>query len=94
MSDLEKHDLEGLKGPGVEKVSSISAEDAAAAEILRARQLQGSNKILRGMKQGEEWLDAKMGIESQGIDRVLEENKEPPSTLNVSILPTAVNHHF
>jgi purine-cytosine permease-like protein len=31
-------------------------------------------------------LDEKMGVESQGIDRVAEEKKEPPSIWNVSLI--------
>jgi hypothetical protein len=51
-------------------------------EIARSRALQNSIKPLRYMRQGEEWLDAKMGVETQGIDRIPEEDKRPPSIFN------------
>jgi Permease for cytosine/purines, uracil, thiamine, allantoin len=51
-------------------------------EIARSRAIQNSIKPLRYMRQGEEWLDAKMGVETQGIDRIPEEDKRPPSIWN------------
>lgn len=51
-------------------------------EIARSRAIQNSIKPLRYMRQGEEWLDAKMGVETQGIDRIPEEEKRPPSIVN------------
>jgi Permease for cytosine/purines, uracil, thiamine, allantoin len=51
-------------------------------EIARSRAIQNSIKPLRYMRQGEEWLDAKMGVETQGIDRIPEEDKNPPSIFN------------
>lgn len=51
-------------------------------EIARSRAIQNSIKPLRYMRQGEEWLDAKMGVETQGIDRIPEEEKKPPSIFN------------
>jgi hypothetical protein len=51
-------------------------------EVARSRAIQNSIKPLRYMRQGEEWLDAKMGVETRGIDRVPEEEKNPPSIFN------------
>jgi hypothetical protein len=51
-------------------------------EIARSRAIQNSIKPLRYLRQGEEWLDAKMGVETRGIDRVPEEDKRPPSIWN------------
>ena len=51
-------------------------------EIARARHLQNAIAPLRYLSKGEEWLDRKMGIETQGIDRIPEEEKRPPSILN------------
>ena len=81
MSYIEKRDLEALDGSEVDR--PVTIYEGTSEEIRRARELQTSKKILRKLRRGEEWLDEKMGIESQGIDRVLEEKKLPPSTLNV-----------
>ena len=51
-------------------------------EIARARQIQNSFAPLRYMRRWEEWLDEKLGIETQGIDRIPEEDKRPPSIIN------------
>ncbi len=51
-------------------------------EVARSRNIQSSFAPFRVMRQGEDWLDAKMGIETQGIDRIPEEDKRPPSILN------------
>jgi hypothetical protein len=54
-----------------------------SAEVIKAREIQRDIKVLRKLREGEEWLDAKMGIETQGIDRIHEEDKQPPSLMNV-----------
>lgn len=71
--------------PSYEKQEGVvsSDVDTESAEIIRARELQQRTNILRKMREGEEWLDAKMGIETQGIDRIHEEDKRPPSLMNV-----------
>lgn len=51
-------------------------------EAARAKHIQNKVAFLRVMRQGEEWLDEKMGIETQGIDRIPEEEKKPPSIFN------------
>jgi len=59
-----------------------SRHGSIVEEIARSRAIQNSIKPLRYMRQGEEWLDAKMGVETQGIDRIPEEEKKPPSIFN------------
>lgn len=51
-------------------------------EIIVARALKHRG-ILGTLNNAEEWLDAKMGIETQGVDRIHEEDKKPPSMMNV-----------
>lgn len=51
-------------------------------EVARARHLQNAIAPLRFLSKGEEWLDHKLGIETQGIDRIPEEEKKPPSIWN------------
>jgi hypothetical protein len=67
-------------------------ESGTAEEIL-ARRLQHEKGFLRRLRRGEEWLDEKMGIETQGIDRIKEENKRPPSIINVFFLWWSLTCH-
>jgi hypothetical protein len=53
-----------------------------SVEVIKARELKRKG-ILAKLTAGEEWLDEKMGIETQGIDRIHEEDKKPPSLMNV-----------
>lgn len=55
-------------------------------EYIRARGLQSTFAPLRALNQGEQWLDRKLGIETQGIDRIPEHKKQPPSILNIFLL--------
>lgn len=72
-----KGDLEAGSPRGYYETGSDSEE------IIVARELQQRTGFLRSLRQGEEWLDAKIGIETQGIDRIHEEDKKPPSKINV-----------
>ena len=62
-------------------------------EVARSRAIQNSVKPLRYMREGEEWLDRKMGIETQGIDRIPEEDKNPPSIINVFFMWWSMTCH-
>ncbi len=55
---------------------------SVAEEIAHARHLQMNFGPFRVLRKGEEWLDTKLGIETQGIDRIPEEEKTPPSIWN------------
>ena len=78
----EKHDLEAHPSPII-----ADAADEGTAEAVKAKRLQTESTFFRKLRFGEEWLDAKMGIEMQGIDRIPDEEKQPPSTWNVSWPP-------
>ena len=58
-------------------------DSSDSEEIILARELQKRSGILRKLRESEEWLDSKIGIETQGIDRIHEEDKKPPSRINV-----------
>jgi hypothetical protein len=88
MSDIEKQDLDYKGADGAHLDNAVSPIEGETEEVKRAREIQSSNKFLRALKNGEAWMDAKLGVESQGIDRVLEEKKEPPSKLNVRTIET------
>lgn len=94
-------DLDVEKKAGSSDIKSpigISSEpehdvQIGSAEYIRARELQQSLPILRKLRRGEEWLDEIMGIETQGIDRIKEEDKKPPSILNVFLLWWSMTLH-
>lgn len=86
-AEAQSHDVEK------EAVPAYEAPDVESEEVIRARELQQKSGILRSMRRGEEWLDEKMGIETQGIDRIHEEDKKPPSILNVFFLWWSLTCH-
>lgn len=90
-SDLEK----GIddKQPVSDDIYIDPGAGSADLEIARARQIQNGFAPLRVLRQGEEWLDMKMGVETQGIDRIPEEEKRPPSIMNTFFIWFSVNTH-
>ncbi len=88
------HDLESGSDKDI-KAEPATAHDVEteSAEVIRARELRQEKGFLRKMRRGEEWLDEKMGIETQGIDRIHEEDKKPPSILNVFFLWWSLTCH-
>ena len=89
------HDLESGSPDPEMKGETVVAHDTESdsEEVIRARELQQRTGFLRRMRAGEEWLDEKMGIETQGVDRIHEEDKKPPSILNVFFLWWSVTCH-
>jgi hypothetical protein len=76
-------DVKDGKDADLEAGGHSFLETSDSEEIILARELQKRSGILRKLRESEEWLDAKVGIETQGIDRIHEEDKRPPSTANV-----------
>lgn len=62
-------------------------------EIAHKRNIQANIPVLKQMRQAEAWLDAKLGVESRGIDRIPEEEKSPPSIWNIFLLWWSMNMH-
>lgn len=98
MADYPIHekekDLEAAKGAAAANASEgVLTDDSSSDEIGRAREIQQRTGILRTMRKGEEWLDAKMGIELQGIDRIHEEHKRPPSIVNIFLMWFSMTMH-
>ncbi|RKF63766.1 Purine-cytosine permease FCY2 [Erysiphe neolycopersici] len=52
-----------------------------------------SNGLLEKLQRMELWLDKKLGIETQGIDRVPEEDKAPPSIINIFLMWWSLTCH-
>ena len=87
MSTTKEIDLEAGTPPrSASPIEKGTAEaiiiNTPEEEIARTRELQQKKGVLRFLRRGEEWLDAKMGIELQGVDRIPEEAKRPPSIWN------------
>ena len=67
--------------------------EISAAEIDRLPRGYGevrieklrNRPILKQLNQIEAWMDRKCGVETTGADRILENEREPPNVLNVSI---------
>lgn len=76
--DLEQSDKTKVRY----EVTADADAGSVNEEIARARAIQSSFRPLRALRQTEKWLDSKMGIETQGIDRIPEEQKRPPSIIN------------
>ena len=89
-SDRYRHekDLEADKGNVIVNEAERDHRDNVVPpiEVIRARQVQSKIAPLRTLNQGEQWLDRKLGIETQGIDRIPEDRKQPPSILNVFLI--------
>ena len=99
MADENSSDLEnGFEDKdGKQVVSDVTYTDARQGsvdfEVSRARAIQNGFAPLRIMRQGEEWLDAKLGVETQGIDRIPEEEKRPPSIINTFFIWWSMTLH-
>jgi len=59
----------------------------------RTKEIQKKFAPLRMMVKGEEWLDAKLGIETQGIDLIKEEDKKPPQMINSFLMWWSMTCH-
>jgi hypothetical protein len=87
MADIdEKRDLEASFDAKDVSVEKFDVEEGSINEVKRTRELQNKISIFRHLRKAEGWLDTKMGVETQGIDRIPEEQKRPPSILNVGYL--------
>ncbi|RMD41677.1 hypothetical protein DV735_g3450, partial [Chaetothyriales sp. CBS 134920] len=98
--EADTKDIEAAKVSSSEKARFSSDDDQVrrgsvtpAHEIARVRHLQTVSAPLRWMSRGEQWLDEKMGIETQGIDRIPEEAKQPPPLLNTFFMWWSMTCH-
>ncbi|KAJ9609784.1 hypothetical protein H2200_006112 [Cladophialophora chaetospira] len=91
--DIEKRASFNETGETDIRHGSIHGSVTPVYEIARTRHLQNNFAPLRFLNKGEAWLDAKLGIETQGIDRIPEDEKQPPSTLNIFLLWWSMTCH-
>lgn len=88
--DIEKHPA------GVNETSAPEVRQGSVTpvyEIAKARHIQSNFAPLRALSNAELWLDKKLGIETQGIDRIPEEEKRPPSILNIFFMWWSMTCH-
>ncbi|KKY24136.1 putative cytosine permease [Phaeomoniella chlamydospora] len=66
-------------------------------EIHKTHHIQQSFTVLRKLREAELWMDRKLGgdglVETQGVDRIPEEAKQPPSILNALLMWFSVTMH-
>ena len=93
MSDIDVEKSAHVSERVPEGSDGVAAHSMSGSEAKRAHQLQASG-IFGKLRRGEEWLDAKLGIELQGIDRIPEDEKKPPSILNVGVRSFPLINHL
>ncbi|KAH8658531.1 permease for cytosine/purines, uracil, thiamine, allantoin-domain-containing protein [Ilyonectria robusta] len=92
MSSTEKQDVEaGNVDESLPPQGDI--DHGEIREVKRAREIQNSIGFLRALRKSEEWLDKKLGVETQGIERIPEEEKQPPSIWNIFFMWWSLNTH-
>jgi hypothetical protein len=94
VSDVKEKDLES--GQAAAQKDSLDERHGSVTpgyEVAKTRHLQNAVPPLRFLSKGEEWLDGKLGIETQGIDRIPEEAKRPPSIWNTFFMWWSMTCH-
>lgn len=95
-SSTPSKDVDVEKLPGVNEAVEPDVRHGSVTpvyEIAAARNLQNSLAPLRWLSKGELWLDEKMGIETQGIDRIPEDQKRPPQLINTFFMWWSMTCH-
>lgn len=91
---IEKRDLEsGPPTPEGIVQTDIEASRTIVLTTDRVHELQARWAILRYLNAFESWLDRKLGVETQGVDRIPEEEKRPPSVWNIFLMWWSLNIH-
>lgn len=91
---IEKRDLEsGPPTPEGNIQSDVEAGQTIVLSADRVHKLQARWAVLRYLNAFESWLDRKLGVETQGVDRIPEEEKRPPSVWNIFLMWWSLNIH-
>lgn len=93
---MHEKDLEaGKQATAYQTSDPESSNEVIEGETkpYRAQEIQDAVAPLRWLGNGERWLDKKMGIETQGIDRIAEDEKRPPSIWNIFFIWFSVTCH-
>ncbi|PWY84742.1 nucleoside transporter [Aspergillus heteromorphus CBS 117.55] len=70
----------GIEANGGSLASRRQADDLAERHM---RQIQQGNGLLRSLRQFENWVDGKLGVEAMGVERVPDDQRRPPEVLNM-----------
>lgn len=91
---IEKRDLEsGSPTPEGVIQSDVEAAQTIILKTDRVNELQTRVAVLRYLNAFESWLDRTLGVETQGVDRIPEEEKRPPSVWNIFLMWWSLNIH-
>ena len=85
-NDLEKE----MPSPTTNPVGHHPLSPVTTASQGQMKKLPGP---FRRLQQLESWMDTKIGIEVQGIERIPEEQKQPPPRRNLFLLWGSLNMH-
>lgn len=85
-TSLDKKDVEAVALGEKDHLPEVTL-----AEINTTHRARSKNSILRTLQRAEACIDSKVGIETQGIDRIPEDKKRPPSTWNMVLLWFSLN---
>ena len=93
--DMERNDgdSKGNSSPVYRSGSDEADLEEGYTANPRTKEIQNKFAPLRMMVKGEEWLDAKLGIETQGIDLIREEDKKPPHMINSFLMWWSMTCH-
>lgn len=72
---------------------TASPISSTSPQVSRSTVIRNSVAILRSLRHLEEWLDGKVGFETQGIDRIPEEDKKAPSIANAFLMWWSMSIH-
>jgi hypothetical protein len=74
--------------------ATTSTTQGHVDETTRAQRIRNKVTVLRYLGRVEEKLDQVVGVETQGIDRIPDEKRKPPSLLNAFLLWFSFNGHI
>ena len=74
--------------------SSTNNSQGSVEDVYRARLIRERVPVLRYLGRFEDWLETVFGVETQGIDRIPDEKRQPPSLLNAFVLWFSFNGHI
>jgi hypothetical protein len=85
---MEKTDIEASKSLATEDVALASVEEQHRTKVESIRERFAVLRFAHGV---ETFLDKKVGMETQGLDRMPEDERRPPAMWNVFMLWCGAN---
>jgi NCS1 nucleoside transporter family len=90
---IVEKDLESGHDSSLEAGDTRAGSVTPAYEVAKTAHIQHALAPFRYLNQTELWLDRKLGIETQGIDRIPEDQKHPPSIWNTFLMWWSMTCH-